>query len=144
MHIIIVLIPLIYLIDYSYLLNSFLLCPDLMFWVCRAGNVTGVGQKELVSYLVAPVCHHNVSNPHPLKYLFCLLFPQFGCLTFIEFDTRRHKKSVLNLSLRYAPTSMICDIATTFEANYGPVCNSHTNMLWKLEAFIAQTLRMDF
>ena len=48
-----------------------------------------------------------------------------------------------NLSLRCKPVSMICEITTRLE----PVlvqCATYTSVMWKTEAFSAQTLRMNF
>ena len=48
-----------------------------------------------------------------------------------------------NLSLRSAPTSVICDTTTTSE----PVVvqySTFTSVMLKLEAFSSQTLRMNF
>ena len=48
-----------------------------------------------------------------------------------------------NLSLRGRPTSGICDTTTSLEPVEGQY-TTYTNVMWKLEASIAHTQRMDF
>lgn len=55
-----------------------------------------------------------------------------------------HPFSVLTLNLRRLPTSMTCDITTTFKANRGSNMKLTSSVMWKLEVYCVHTLRMDF